>query len=186
MLIHLIRHTTPDIEPGICYGQTDLDVIESFESEKDRVVSKLKEQYDVVYTSPLQRCAKLAEFVNTTNRVTDKRIMEYDFGDWERLPWSDLTSEKARQWMDNFVDQPAPNGESILSMQKRVMPFFDELFKKEYERVAVVTHSGVQRLMHAHILETPLTHLFRLELDFGAVLEIKHNRESKSLTIKHL
>ena len=34
MLIHLIRHTTPDIETGICYGQTDLDVSDSFEKEK--------------------------------------------------------------------------------------------------------------------------------------------------------
>ena len=186
MLIHLIRHTTPDIEPGICYGQTDLDVVDSFNAEKDTVLSKLHKQYDAVYTSPLQRCSKLAEYVNSKERLTDKRIMEYNFGDWECLPWSELTSDKARHWMDNFVEQPAPNGESMLTMQARVMPFFDELFSKDYERVAVVTHSGVQRLLHAHILETPLTHLFRLQLEFGAVLEITHNNDSNLLTVKHL
>ena len=33
MEIYLIRHTTPLIEKGICYGQTDLDITESFEEE---------------------------------------------------------------------------------------------------------------------------------------------------------
>ena len=33
MAIFLIRHTTPLIEKGICYGQLNIDVTESFEAE---------------------------------------------------------------------------------------------------------------------------------------------------------
>ena len=33
MEIYLIRHTTPKIEKGICYGQADLNVADSFEEE---------------------------------------------------------------------------------------------------------------------------------------------------------
>jgi len=33
MEIYLIRHTTPDVAKGICYGQTDLDVANTFEEE---------------------------------------------------------------------------------------------------------------------------------------------------------
>jgi len=186
MLIHLIRHTTPDIQTGICYGQTDLDVADSFESERKAVLNKLENEYDVIYTSPLQRCSKLANHLNGQQRVSDKRIMEYNFGDWELLPWSEFTTIEAKDWMDNFVEQAAPNGESIISMQARVIDFFNELLNKDYQKVAIVSHSGVQRLLHAHILETPLTHLFRLQLAFGAVLEIKSNKESGLLTIKHL
>jgi len=88
--------------------------------------------------------------------------------------------------MDNFVDQPAPNGDSIISMQRRVMAFFNELLEHDYESVAVVTHSGVQRLIHAHVLSTPLQHLFRLQLDFAAVIEVKSNASTGLLTVKHL
>ena len=186
MRIHLIRHTTPDIKKGLCYGQTDLDVTDTFEQEKEHVLSKLLGEYDAVFTSPLQRCSKLAEHVKGNLRFNDERIMEYNFGDWELRPWDELQSEQARAWMDNFVDQPAPNGDSLITMQDRVMGFFQELIKEDYQTVAVVTHSGVQRILHAHVLETPLTHLFRLQLDFGAVLEVISNAENDLLTVKHL
>ena len=186
MLIHLIRHTTPDIEPGICYGQTDLDVVSSFEQEKDIVLSKTLDEYDAVYTSPLQRCSKLAEYINGKYRTIEPKIIEYNFGDWELKPWSEFKTQSAKEWMDNFVTQPAPNGDSMISMQKRVMSFFNELLKKDYQTVALVTHSGVQRMIHAHVLETDLKHLFRLQLDFGAVIEVKSELSSGLLTVKHL
>ena len=186
MLIHLIRHTTPEIEAGICYGQTDLDLAASFEQEKQVILNKTLKHYDAVYTSPLQRCSKLANFIKSENKVTERRLMEYNFGDWELMPWNDFKSAKAKNWMDNFVHQAAPNGESLISMQNRVMFFFNELLKENYESVALVTHSGVQRLIHAHILDTPLTHLFRLQLSFGAVLEVKYEPNSDLLTVKHL
>lgn len=186
MLIHLIRHTTPDIETGVCYGQTDLDVATSFEQEKQAVLNKTLSRYDAVYTSPLQRCSKLARFLQSEHRVTDPRLMEYNFGDWELLPWSEFKSTSAKNWMNDFVNQPAPNGDSVISMQDRVMDFFNTLLEKNHTSVALVTHSGVQRLIHAHILNTPLTHLFRLQLDFGAVLEIKSELSTGLLTVKHL
>lgn len=186
MKIHLIRHTTPLIAQGVCYGQTDLELASTFDQEKSHVHSKLRSHYDVVYTSPLQRCSLLANTIETPKHNTDSRLMEYNFGDWEMRPWAEFKSTSARAWMDNFVDQPAPNGDSISSMRERVMEFWEELLSKPDQHVAVVTHSGVQRLIHAAILETPLTHLFRLQLDFGAVLEINYHSDSQMSTIKHL
>ncbi len=186
MLIHLIRHTTPDITPGICYGQTDLSLTDSFEQEKAEVHNKLLSRYDAIYTSPLQRCALLADSIEAPKRFIDDRLIEYNFGDWELLPWSEFKSEGAKSWMNNFVDQPAPNGDSMISMQQRVMEFFDALLQKNYSSVALVTHSGVQRLIHGYILETSLKHLFRLQLEFGAVLEVNSDLSNGLLTIKHL
>lgn len=186
MKIHLIRHTTPEIAAGICYGQSDIGLANTFDDEKSAVHSKLEMPYDAVYTSPLQRCSRLADTLNTEQRYIDERLMEYNFGDWELLPWADFKSQAATSWMENFVDQPAPNGDSMLIMQTRVMAFWEDLLEKDYQSVAVVTHSGVQRLIHASILDTPLSHLFRLQLDYGAVLEVKHHRSSGLGTIRHL
>ena len=46
MEIYLIRHTTPAVEAGTCYGQADLDVIETFEQEASIIKQYL----------PLHRC----------------------------------------------------------------------------------------------------------------------------------
>ena len=186
MLIHLIRHTTPKIDSGICYGQTDLDLVDTFEQERDEQAKKLFDQYDALYSSPLKRCSLLADTISASERFIDPRIIEYNFGDWELKPWSELNDQKAKIWMDNFVEQAAPNGESILTMQARVTDFFDELFDTKSERVAIVTHSGVQRLIYAHVLQMPLTHIFRLQLDFGAVIEMKYDQLNNISTLKHL
>ena len=185
MIIHIIRHTTPDIEIGICYGQTDLPLAETFEQEAKHVKSKLLDHYDAVYTSPLQRCFRLSEKLEAPLHVTDKRLLEYNFGDWELVPWIDFKSDEAQTWMNNFVEQPAPNGDSMLTMQSRVIDFWTELLDTDYETAAVVTHSGVLRLIHGTILETPMTHLFRLQLDFGAVLEANFDKKSGLITVKH-
>ena len=186
MIIDLIRHTKPDVAEGICYGQTDLPLVSTHPEEFAEIAKLTLPDYDLVVSSPLQRCALLADTVNGKTRRHDARIMEYNFGDWELLPWQDFKSQQAQDWMNNFVDQPAPNGDSITSMQNRVLEFWHELLVSGHENVAVVTHSGVQRLIHAHILETPLTHLFRLELDFGAMIRVKHQRDTKLTTLKHL
>jgi len=186
MLIHLIRHTTPAIEEGICYGQTDLDLADSSEQERNMVLSKLLDKYDAVYTSPLQRCSRLARHIKCNQPVIEEpRIMEYNFGDWELRPWAEFKSQAAQDWMNNIVEQPAPNGDSIISMQARVLDFWQDLLTKPYAEVAVVTHSGVQRLIHAHILESPTSHLFRLQLAFGAVIAIKHDPNTGLLTLEH-
>lgn len=186
MLIHLIRHTTPDIDTGICYGNSDLLLANTFEQERAVIMNKLEPYYDAVFTSPLLRCAKLSESINTKQHFFDDRLKEYNFGDWELRPWSDFMDGEAKIWMDNFVEQAAPNGDSLVSMQKRVDNFWQELVYKDLNKVAVVTHSGVQRLIHAAILKTPLSHLFRLQLNYGAILEVHSNLDTGLETIKHL
>lgn len=186
MIIHIIRHTTPNIDTGICYGQTDLSLADTFEAESAQVLKKLLTRYDAVFSSPLKRCDLLSKKLETDHHQSDDRLMEYNFGDWELLPWSDFTSSEAQSWMQDFVNQPAPNGDSMLSMQARVNDFWADLLASDHKKVAVVTHSGVQRLIHAAILETPIQHVFRLQLDYGSILEVNSNKESGLITVKHL
>ena len=144
------------------------------------------DNYDALYTSPLVRCANLAEYVTSSNRMVDERILEYNFGDWELREWKEIKKSDSIEWSKDIVNNSAPNGESLQVMKNRVDDFFDELIKRDYENVAVVTHSGVQRIIHARILNTPLSNIFRLQLDFGAVIELLHNQETEITTLKHL
>ena len=185
MLIHLIRHTKPEIAAGICYGQTDLELASSFTQEADTVLSKLLPHYDAVFTSPLKRCASLAAKIKASKTISDARIMEYNFGDWEMLKWNDFSSDEAKNWMNDFVEQTPPNGENMIAMQERVMDFWSELHALEYENIAVVCHAGVIRLIHAEIFKTPLEYTFRLQLDYGAVIEVQSDLKLKICTIKY-
>ena len=92
----LVRHTSLDIAPNICYGQSDVAISENFEAERLQLQKKLLNlKFDAIYTSPLQRCQHLAEalckdsslgFANSDIKP-DARLKELHFGDWELCPW---------------------------------------------------------------------------------------------------
>jgi len=173
MNIYLIRHTTPDIELIYCYGQTDLDVAETFVDEASRAKSLLPDFKDVkVYSSPLIRCKKLAEFLKLADIVYEDRIKEFHFGDWEMVPWKDLKSLEFEEWVKDFVNIKAPAGESFLEMHDRVMEFFNEMLLQDNSDVVIVCHGGVIRAVLANILHMPLKYMFHMNIDYGAVSKI--------------
>ena len=63
MDIYLIRHTQTATDPGLCYGQSDVTLADSFEDETTDLHDKLPE-FDEdckVFSSPLTRCLQLAQ-----------------------------------------------------------------------------------------------------------------------------
>ncbi len=63
MRLFLIRHPQPIIAKGLCYGRTDLDVTDDeVKQVAERLISNLPRKA-ALYSSPLQRCAKLAQFL---------------------------------------------------------------------------------------------------------------------------
>ncbi|MBP5474190.1 MAG: histidine phosphatase family protein [Bacteroidales bacterium] len=47
--------------------------------------------------------------------------------------------------------------------------FFDELKKKNYERVLIITHAGVLRCVKAYMENLSLSDIFYLPIGFGEV-----------------
>ena len=57
MVIYLMRHTAVDVPQGVCYGQTDVPLKPTFETEATQTAANLQGlSFDKVYTSPLTRC----------------------------------------------------------------------------------------------------------------------------------
>src|SRR5258706_8175453 len=82
--IYLIRHTTPAVDKGICYGQTDLDVTESFMDEAAVIRQHLPPVFSSVHSSPLQRCSRLAAHLFPELPLTlHPQLMEIHCGEWE-------------------------------------------------------------------------------------------------------
>jgi hypothetical protein len=104
MEVYLIRHTTPKVDKGICYGQSDISCTDSFMEEAARIIKNLPERFDAVYSSPLIRCSCLAENLAKPDSILiDSRLMEVNFGLWEMKKWDDIDKSLLDVWMKDFV-----------------------------------------------------------------------------------
>ena len=204
--IYLIRHTTPDIEKGICYGQTNLDITPTFRDEFMEITKKIHEfslknaknvrhSIEKIYTSPLLRCNKLAKSIvkniiqNTEdedfgiNFLEDARLMEMNFGDWEMKTWAHIHENDLNDWMNNFVTVKTPNGESFEGLSVRVQEFWNEILALSNQEeninknIAIVTHAGVIRAILALVLGFPLENAFRLEINYGGICVLKKSKD---------
>lgn len=181
MEIYLIRHTTPLIDKGICYGQTNLDITDTFLEEVSMIQPHLPLDNIKVYSSPLKRCKKLAEALFESSIVEcHDTLMELNCGDWEMKKWDEIPKEEIQPWMDDFVNVVVPNGESYVMLHERVVNTF-EAIKQKGENAVIVAHGGVLRSILSHITNTPLKESFDVfTLHYGCVVKIEVKEESTS------
>ena len=172
MELAVIRHTRVDIDAGRCYGQSEIALADSFDDELENLRARLSATYAAVYSSPLERCTRLAQEF-TESIETDARLLEYDFGAWEMARWDDIDATVLDPWMQDFVNLSAPNGESLVQMYARVAAFMDALRSREHGSCLIVTHSGVIRCIWAYLLKIPLGEIFKLEVGYGDVLNCR-------------
>jgi len=179
--IYLIRHTTPKIEKGVCYGQADIGVSSTFKKEVETIQSKINVNEDsVIYTSPLKRCVLLAKKISDTI-IYDHRLKELDFGNWELHTWDTINQNDLNKWMNNFVYEQVPNGESYTNLHTRSTSFFQEILQLHKKQVFIITHAGVIRSIIAHILKMDLKDSFNIKINYGAIIHLKYSNEKVSI-----
>ncbi|WP_291528322.1 alpha-ribazole phosphatase [Bacteroides sp. UBA939] len=149
MEIFLIRHTSVDVPLGVCYGQSDVPLRDTFEQEAAVTAGNLKSylqqdrDFGHVYTSPLSRCTRLASYCGYPDAERDKRLMEINFGDWEMKRFEQIDDPRLQEWYADYINVATTGGESFAMQYQRVANFLDELKEKEYESVAIFAHGGV-------------------------------------------
>lgn len=172
MELAVIRHTRLAIDAGRCYGQSEIALADSFDAELASLQERLSPPYRAVYSSPLQRCTRLAAQISTAFEIDD-RLLEYHFGDWEMTRWDDIGRGALDPWMRDFVNVSAPNGESLAQMYARVAAFMEALRNRDHPNCLIVTHGGVIRCIWAYLLQIPLEQIFKLEVGYGEVLNCR-------------
>lgn len=177
MQVYLIRHTTPAIAKGICYGQTDIGLNETlFEQEIKIIQSKLSDEIEQFYTSPLVRCKSLAEKLSP-NCIVDGRLMELNFGNWENEKWNELDQADLNLWMGDFVNIKTPNGENYLDLHRRTKQFIAMALKTSSKKIAIVTHAGNIRSFISFTLGLPLKNSFKIQLGYASVVVLTLNQD---------
>ena len=194
MEIYLVRHTTPAVEKGVCYGQANLDVTASFHSEAAIIRQHLPVNATAVYSSPLIRCKQLAEHLYSGHNIQLKdELMEIDCGKWELKVWDAIPKHEIDPWMNDLLNVRIPSGESYTDVYERVKKCFNKIVElhqpgnyngqvsaesMDFTRTVIVSHGGVIRSILSHITNTPLVDSFKVfTLHYGCVIKIvqKHN-----------
>jgi alpha-ribazole phosphatase len=173
--LYLIRHTKPDIAPGICYGQLDLDVADSFETEADNILRYLPPP-QLVIASPLLRTRRLAERLAQAQGCelrSDARLIEKHFGAWEGKSWNDIPRNELDAWAADVMGYAPPGGESAQQLMRRAQEFMRGLAQLPQQHIALVAHGGSIRALLALIADVSLANTLGWQMEYGAVICVR-------------
>lgn len=162
MRLHLIRHPSPLIESGICYGWLDCpaeDAVSAAAILLPEVPAGLP-----VWTSPLIRCRALAEELHP-QPIVDNRLAEMHFGNWEGRRWDDIPRAELDAWAADVAGYAPPGGESPRALQRRALDFVASL---DVPEAVIVTHAGVIRTLLAYWQGLPPERWTELNFAYGS------------------
>ena len=140
-------------------------------------------QWDVIISSPLQRCQNFAAALAKQLELPlllNAEIKEMYFGDWEGIATQTIY-ENEPELLANFWQFPtqyhAPNGESLNQFQQRVMHGFNEIYvqmqQHNWNRALIVTHGGVIKLLTCLARQHKLDELLTMPAELGKLYALK-------------
>ncbi len=171
MDLYLIRHTRPQIEAGLCYGQLDVPLASTCVEDCAATAARLP-SVDAVWTSPLARCCTLAEAIGTRvgmAPVADERLCELGFGEWEGRRWDTIGRDECERWALDYWNLSPPGGETYRELYERVGLALEEILAFPVQHVAVVTHAGPVRAALARCLHLDPRRYPEIKLEYGGI-----------------
>ncbi len=176
--IDLLRHG--ETTGGACLrGSIDDSLTDLGLSQMRAAIDQHEANWNRIISSPLRRCADFAHELAEQYGIPltfEQRLKEVHFGQWEGCTIDELmkTDEEA---LTNFWNDPVkhtpPEAESLLDFEKRILSAWREIVVRHAgEKVLLITHGGVIRLMLCHVLNHPVERLLDLEVKHAAVERI--------------
>lgn len=138
-MITVVRHGRTATNAAGCFlGRADPPLDAVGEAQAEALGAALG-AFDLVVTSPLQRCRATAAYLGGPVEVDD-RLIELDYGEWDGRALSSVSAEEWRRWREDPHFAP-PGGESLVALGARVRAAMDHLAEQARDaEVAVVTH----------------------------------------------
>jgi len=175
--LDLLRHGETELGGGL-RGSLD-DALTDAGWQQMRAAVAGRGPWDRLVSSPLQRCARFAEEQGARLALPvtlDPDLQELHFGAWEGQSAAALmaTDSEAlgRFWADPYAFTP-PQGEPVLAFSARVLGAVERLHQRYAgERVLLVSHGGVMRLLLARARGLPREQLLNVEVAHGALFAL--------------
>ena len=188
--LYLIRHgETP--RRGYCNGHLDETLTANGISEIESVADRLKAAgIAALYASDLRRAVESAGILGrilNSQPIILPPLREKCFGQWEGLSQAEIQERfpsEWEEWVRNPGDAKPTGGESCREMASRVLPVIEQIIKRHYgERVAIVAHGGVNRVILCHALGLDLGYMERFAQRHAAMNIIDYFDEEVSVRL---
>jgi len=136
--------------------------------------------WDIIYTSPLRRCAEFAAELAARHRLpltSDPRLREIGFGSWEGRTADEIRNQDAQRierfWRDPVANRPE-GAETIADFQARVSEAWRQLLATHPgQRILLVGHAGITRMILSLVLGSPPQHMFRIQVENAGLTQIR-------------
>lgn len=176
--LDLLRHGETELGGGL-RGSLD-DALTAVGWEQMREAVKGRGPWDRIVSSPLQRCALFARELSQQLALPvsfDKDLQELHFGEWEGCSPAALMQTDAEAlglfWTDPYGFTP-PQGEPVPEFSARVLSAVSRLQQQfAGERVLVVCHGGVIKLLLARARGLPREQLLQVPVVNGALFGLR-------------
>lgn len=184
--LYLIRHGhTVGGDEKRYKGSIDVPLSEKGIEQMRRISEFFKGiSLSAVYSSPLSRALKSADIIAEPyglRPVVVSDLRERSFGIWEGMSFNEIKErypEEFEAWAANPLKYSPIEGESTIEVRDRVARVLEDILSNHgNEKIAIVAHGGVNRIILCHVMGIPLENIFRIEQDYGAVNIIEfHDR----------
>ena len=175
--LDLLRHGETELGGGLRGSLDDALTEKGWQQMREAVLAQ--GPWDRLVSSPLQRCARFAE--ELAGRLglpveLQADLQELHFGAWEGQSAAALMETDADSlglfWADPYSFTP-PQGEPVAAFAARVLAAVARLHATYAgERVLLVSHGGVMRLLLAQARGLPREQLLNVEVGHGALFSL--------------
>lgn len=180
MTLHLdlLRHGETELGGGLRGSLDDALTAKGWAQMRAAVVGQ--GPWDRLIGSPLQRCALFAQELGAQLGLPvslELALQELHFGAWEGQSAAALMETDAEGlglfWADPYAFTP-PQGEPVSAFSERVLGAVSRLHQAYAgQRVLLVSHGGVMRLLLARARGMPREQLLNVEVGHGALFSLQ-------------
>ena len=179
----LVRHGSTDAAPGLCLGQADLPLSSrGFTDVQQLAATWIGSAPRFLFSSDLRRAQQSAQVFAAAFAIeplTDPRLREVDYGRWNGSHWNDIMQAdhgQYRHWIENWVIQEAPEGESFADVLRRTGAWLAALISstENDDCVLAIAHVGSIRAVLCHALGLPSGRALSIAIDHARVSRLRY------------
>ncbi|MCG6201624.1 histidine phosphatase family protein [Psychromonas antarctica] len=192
--ITLLRHPKV-LGKAALYGKTDVACCPLAFAHTLTELKKIVDQFDLIITSPLERCAMLAKQLGKTSALPvmiEAAFQEMDFGVMDGIAFDELQQE----WpiLEKFWSAPSAfhfqQAESLAHFNLRVLTAWKDLLATTGDkRILIICHGGTIRQIIADCLglswQQPKLYQ-QLQIANSSTTKICYFSDYKTSSIKHI
>jgi broad specificity phosphatase PhoE len=190
--LYLLRHGEVETRYHRVFGgQIDMDLSPLGHEQAKALARYLrKTSFDAIYASPMKRAQQtLAPLIEAYEKQakTMADLCEVHFGDWTGLTWQQVHDKyqiRAFHWLEAMEMAKVPNGECGAKFRARIEPCLKQILDAHAgQKIAIVCHGGVIRMILSILLHLPLPKTAHFEIEYASVTKVSVSPEKTVLEL---